>query len=167
MDINNIRGNKSTVFILPLLYPGIQFPDVIFENFINCYIADTTQPNISDSLIIEFDNNVCHFRIPKEYLDDYKKIIKSQYSKISPESKEIILYFWKESSDSLLYSILYKTEKVLDYWRSKFKSNDIQASEEKEYWTKFNPYEETKGLNHLYKSFNLKLTENGKYPVIK
>jgi hypothetical protein len=105
MDINNIRGNKSTVFILPLLYPVIQFPDVIFENFINCYIADTTQPNISDSLIIEFDNNVCHFRIPKEYLDDYKKIIKSQYSKISPESKEIILYFWKESSDSLLYVI--------------------------------------------------------------
>jgi hypothetical protein len=157
MDIINNRGNKTTIFILPLLYPGIQFSDVIYENYINSYVSDTTCPDPENSIIIEFDNNICRFRIPKEYLDDYKKIIKSQYSQISNQAKEVILYFWNQDKDSYLYSVLYKTNKILDYWRKKFKDVNIQASSEKEYWPKFNLYEETRGLNHLYKMFNFNL----------
>ncbi len=157
MDIINNRGNKSTIFILPLLYPGIQFSDVIYENYINSYVSDIIQQEPENSVIIEFDNNICRFRIPKEYLDDYKKIIKSQYSQISNEAKEITLYFWNQDKNSYLYSVLYKTNKILDYWRKKFKDVNIQASDEKEYWPKFNLYEETRGLNHLYKMFNFNL----------
>src|SRR5208337_232207 len=134
MDIfSNRKWNKSTLFILPLLYPGIQFTDVIFENFINCYISDTAFPDPENSLIIEFDDNICRFRVNKEYLEDYKKILRSQYSKISDEAKQIILYFWKEAEDSYLYSVLYKTDKILDYWRKKSSDGLIQASEDKEY----------------------------------
>lgn len=158
MDIINNRKSKSTIFILPLLYPGIEFTDVIYENFINCYVQDTSHPEPENSLTIEFDNNICQFRIPKEYLEDYKKILRSQYSKISDECKQIILYFWKEAEDSYLYSVLYKTDKILEYWKKKANPDiSIQSSDEKEYWPKFNLYEETKGLNHLYtqnKKFN-------------
>jgi hypothetical protein len=159
MDIIYNKKSKSTIFILPLLYPGIKFTDVLADNFINCYIQDTVYPDPEDSLIIEFDDNIARFRMTKEYIADYKKIIKSQYSKLSDNAKETILYFWQQNKDSYLHSVLYKTNKILDYW-SKKSDKKIEASTEKEYWPRFNLYEETRGLNHLYKSFHLNLINN-------
>jgi hypothetical protein len=156
MDIINNRRNKSTVFILPLLYPDIKFTDVLFEHFISCYISDVTMPNPEDSLIIEFDDNVARFRFPEDKLEDYKKIMRSQYSEISDESKRNILYFWQVDDSSYLYSVLYKTQKILDYWTVKT-GKEILPSKEKEYWPKFNTYEETRGLNTLYRMFSFKL----------
>jgi len=156
MDITNNRWNKSTIFILPLLYPNITYKSVIFEHFINCYISDIYRIDPEDSLIIEFDNNLARFRIPEHKLEDYKKIIRSQYSKISDKSKKDILCFWEENKFSYLYSILYKTKKILDYWSNKI-NKPVYASEEKEYWPKFNSQEETYGLNSLYKMFNFNL----------
>lgn len=156
MDIINNKKNKSTIFILPLLYPEIDYTNILFEHFINCYISDVHAPDPENSLIIEFDDNIARFRIPEEVLDDYKKIIKSQYSEITNESKLQIINFWKEDEESYLHSVLYKTQKILDYW-SKKTNREIHPSEDKEYWPKFNTYEETRGLNTLYKMFNFNL----------
>jgi hypothetical protein len=158
MDIVNNRWNKSTIFILPLLYPDIKFTDVLQENFINCYISDVILQEPQDSLIIEFDNNIARFKFPEDKLDDYSLIKRSKYSKISNSSKQNIIYFWEEDKDSYLYSILYKTKKVLDYWAKK-SNTIIHPSKEKEYWPKFNLYEETRGISSLYKQFNFNLIE--------
>ena len=156
MDIINNKKNKSTIFILPLLYPEIDYTNVLFEHFINCYISDVHAIDPENSLIIEFDDNSARFRVPIELLGDYKKIIRSQYSEITNESKQQIVYFWKENDDSYLHSVLHKTQKILDYW-SKKTNMEIFPSKEKEYWPKFNTYEETRGLNTLYKMFNFNL----------
>lgn len=159
MDIIDIKKSKSTIFILPLLYPEIKYTDVLFEHFINCYISDERDIVPDNSLIIEFDDNVCGFRLPEELIEDYNKILHSQYSEISNESKIRILYFWQADTDSYLYSVLYKTSKILEYW-SKKTNKEVHASKDKEYWPKFNIQEETRGgINHTHKSFNLKLIE--------
>jgi len=156
VDIINNKWSKSTIFILPLLYPDIKFTDVLQENFINCYISDILMTEPQDSLIIEFDNNIARFKLPEDKLDDYSLIKRSKYSKISNSSKQNIIYFWEEDKDSYLYSILYKTKKILDYW-SKKANKRIYASKDKEYWPKFNLYEETRGMSSLYKQFNFNL----------
>jgi len=156
MDIIDIKKSKSTIFILPLLYPEIKYTDVLFEHFINCFISDVNSPLPDKSLIIEFDDNICRFRLPEEILEEYYKILHSQYSKLSNESKKNILYFWQVEEDSYLYSILYKTQKILDYWATK-SGKEIFPSDSKEYWPKFNTYEETRGLSTLYKQFNFNL----------
>jgi len=150
MDIINNKWTKSTIFILPLLYPDIKFTDVLQEDFINCYISDVKYPEIEDSLIIEFHNNIASFKIPEEIKEDYKLILQGKYSKISELSKQQILYFWNEDVFSYLYSILYKTNKILKYWEEKT-HKEIYKSSSKEYFPKFNTYEETRGLSSLYK----------------
>lgn len=156
MDIIHNKKSKSTVFILPLLYPEIKYTDVLFEHFINCFISDANSLDIINSLIIEFDDNICRFRLPEEILEDYNKILHSQYSELSDQSKKNILYFWQVGEDSYLYSVLYKTQKILDYWSNK-SGKEIFPSNSKEYWPKFNTYEETRGLSTLYKQINFNL----------
>lgn len=162
MDVINNRWNKSTIFILPLLYPDIKYTSVIFQNFINCYISDITSEELDYSLTIEYDDNIAKFNIPEDKIDDYLLIKKSRYSKISDTSKQDILYFWEESKDSYLYSILYKTQKILDYW-AKESNLTMHPSKDKEYWPKFNLYEESRISNYspgLYKMFNLTNNKN-------
>jgi hypothetical protein len=156
MDILKNRFNKTTIFILPLLYPGIKYTDVIFDHFINTFISDVHSPDPEDSVIIEFDDNIARFRMTQDFIADYKKIMQSKYSEISEIAKEVILYFWQEDKESYLYSVLYKTNKILDYWSTK-SGKTIYPQKDKEYWPKFNTYEETRGLNHLYRMFNFNL----------
>ena len=52
MDILNNKKSKSTIFILPLLYPGIQFTDVLTDNFINCFISDIRYQDLGNGLVI-------------------------------------------------------------------------------------------------------------------
>lgn len=144
MDIINNKWSYSTIFILPLLYPDIKYTDIITDNFINCYISD-------NSLIIEFDNDIVRFKIPNDLVEDYKKITRSKYSKISNKSKQLILNFWNEDNSSYLYSVLNKTRKVLSYWQSKT-DKKLYPSKEKEYWPKFNLSEESyEMLNYKFK----------------
>src|SRR4030042_4960678 len=141
MDIINNKKSKTTIFILPLLYSDTKYTQVLTDNFINCYILD-------NNIIIEFDNDIVKFKIPQEFTDDYKKITKSLYSKISDKSKEQILNFWDEDKSSYLYSVLYKTKRVLNYWQSKT-DKKLHLSKEKEYWPKFNIIEESYGMLNL------------------
>lgn len=156
MDIDKIKKTKSTIFVLPLLYNGATYKDVWFDNFINCYITEHDKPNPENSLIIEYDNDVVRFRVNKDRLDDYNKIRRGEYSLLSDEAKQRILHFWQEDETSLMYSVLYKTEKILDYW-SKITGNQVYPSESKEYWPKFNSLNETKGLSTLYNAYNFNL----------
>ena len=150
MDILQHRWNKTVTFILPLVFQDLTYKDVIFEDFINCYYADVNNTDIVNSVIIEFENSSTHFKIPEYFIDDYKKIINSQYSKISNKSKKIILNFWKQDKKSYLYSVLYKTDKIISYWESK--SNiPVSTSEDKEYWPLFTDDKELKGYKSLFK----------------
>jgi hypothetical protein len=136
MDIINNERSKTTIFILPLLYLDYKFTEIITKNFSNCYICN------EDKVIIKYDNNIVEIYISDELINDYKKIIRSKYSKISDKSKQRILNFWNEDETSYLYSILYKTIKILNYWQSKT-SKKLYQSKDKEYWPRFNINEES------------------------
>jgi len=153
MDIINNKKSKTTIFLLPLLYPKIKYTDVLFEHFINCFISDTNTPEPDNSIIIEFDNNIARFRLPEDIISEKDLITKSQYSKLSNISKKQILFFWNESKDSYLYSVLHKTKKILDYWSEK-SGQKLYPSKEKEYWPKFNLQQETRGTGNIYKALN-------------
>jgi hypothetical protein len=159
MDIVNNKKSKTTIFLLPLLYPELIYTDILFEHFINCFISDSNRPEPENSIIIEFDDNVARFRLPISIIPERDLIVRSQYSKLSDESKEQILYFWKEDNTSYLYSVLYKTNKILDYW-SKKSGQVLYPSKDKEYWPKFNTQQETRGMSSSYQTFNLLKTEN-------
>ena len=159
MDIVNNKKSKTTIFLLPLLYPELIYTDVLFEHFINCFISDSNRPEPENSIIIEFDDNVARFRLPEDIIPERDLIVKSQYSKLSDKSKQQILYFWKEDNESYLYSVLYKTNKILDYW-SKKSGLVLYPSKEKEYWPKFNTQQETRGMGSLYRMFNFNLLKN-------
>jgi hypothetical protein len=148
MDIIYNKKSKTTIFLLPLLYPEIKYTNILFEHFIDCYISDIYNPEPEDSIIIEFDNNTARFRLPEDIISEKNLIIKGRYSKLSNISKHNILYFWDESVDSYLYSVLYKTDKILQYWTAKA-GQTLHPSKEKEYWPKFNFLQETKGARTL------------------
>jgi hypothetical protein len=156
MDIINNRWNKSTIFILPLLYPDIKYTDILQDNFINCYISDVDNIEPENSLLIEFDDNIARFKVPDNFIQDYKKILRGNYSSISESSKKVIINFWNQNEESYLFSVLYKTSKILEYWTKKA-NKQISHSHDKEYWPKFNIYSETRGLHHLYKIVNFNL----------
>lgn len=167
MDIINNKKSKTTIFLLPLLYPEIDYTNLIFDNFINCYISDSKIIEPENSIIIEYDNNVARFRLPEYIIPERDLIVAGKYSKLSNKSKQQILYFWKEDNTSYLYSVLYKTQKILDYWTAKT-DKILYPSTEKEYWPKFNIQKETRGLGSLHNIFNFKLVnENDREPIIE
>ena len=158
MDIINNKKSKTTVFVLPLLYPELKYTDVLFEHFVDCFISDIYRPEPDNSIIIEFDNNIARFRLPEDIITEKDLIVKSQYSKLSNLSKQQIIYFWNEDNNSYLYSVLYKTQKILDYWTAKA-GQALYPSNQKEYWPKFNVSQETRGTSKIHQTFNL-LKEN-------
>jgi predicted AlkP superfamily phosphohydrolase/phosphomutase len=166
MDIISIKKSKTTIFLLPLLYPGIQHTAILFDHFIDCYISDSKMIEPENSIIIEFDDNQARFRLPKEVVPERDLIVKSKYSNLSYKSKQQILYFWQEDETSYFHSVLYKTQKILDYW-SKKADKVLYPSLEKEYWPKFNLQQETKNMGSLYNMFNFKLLENDRDPIVE
>jgi len=73
------------------------------------------------------------FNVPKEHQEDYYLILDGKYSEISNILKLKILKFWNESEISMLYSILFKTEKIKKFWDSR-NQNPILYCAENEYW---------------------------------
>jgi hypothetical protein len=166
MDIIDIKKSKTTIFLLPLLYPEITYTALIFDNFTNCYISDSKMIDPENSIIIEYDNNIARFRLPKDIIPERDLITRSKYSKLSDKSKQQILYFWQEDKNSYFHSVLYKTQKILDYWSAKA-NKVLYPSLEKEYWPKFNLQQETRNMGSLYNMFNFKLLENDRDPIVE
>lgn len=151
MDIINNRYNKSTVFLLPLIYPTVTYKGVLFDGFINCYYADVDNDDIVNSVIIEYDTNIVHFRVPDEFIDDYKLIIAGKYSKISNRAKRAILHFWELDNKSYLYSLLHRTDKILKYLENKTKTV-LTITDDTEYWGNFEESKELRGFQQLFKT---------------
>lgn len=169
MDIfDSKRRNKTTIFVLPLIFSNISYKTILQDHFIMSYLTEDLYEEPADGIIIEYDQDVVTFKIPNDKLKDYKLIINSQYSQISEESKQIILSFWEETKNSYLYSVLYKTNKILDYWNKKFP--EFQIVNITEYYPKFNMIDETRNAYVLRTSYKFNYNnkqENDDNPIIK
>lgn len=72
------------------------------------------------------------FNVPKEFQEDYQLILEGKYSEISPTLKLNILKFWDSDKTTLLHSILFKGQKIKEFWKER--GNREEHCIEGEYW---------------------------------
>ena len=142
MDILDIKRTMTTIFMLPLLYPGITYKDLP-EDFLNCYLTNTDLTYSEYYIYLQFVDNGFSLPIPEENETDYKLFVQGKYSKLSLGTKQDIIKFWMEYDDSLLYSILFNTEKAHKYIEDKYGKPGQKYSKTKEAWPKPNLIKET------------------------
>jgi len=131
--------------------------------FLNCYIGDSNKPEYEGKILLhyryepsvnyikfekqlelipqhigdyDYDDigSVMHvFDVPERWQSEYKHFLEGRYSKFSNEYKALILRFWWLGVDNILFSLLYRTDKIKKYWEKKEK-NPKDFSAESEYW---------------------------------
>ena len=137
----------------------------INKYFLNCYIGDSSKPEYTDKILLHYQyepgvnyikfekrlelipqhisdydyddtGSVMHvFDVPEKWQSEYKHFLKGYYSKFGNEYKAQMLKFWGLGVNNILFSLLYKTNKIKEYWEKKEKDpKDFSA--ESEYWHK-------------------------------
>lgn len=135
------------------------------KHFLNCYTGDSSKPEYEGKIFLHYQyepginyitfekqlelipqhitdydyddiGSVMHvFDIPERWQLEYEHYLKGHYSKFSNDYKAQILSFWGLATDNVLFSLLYKTDKVKEYWK-KLKRDPKEFSAESEYWYK-------------------------------
>lgn len=133
--------------------------------FENCYIGDVGHPELENKIFLLYnykmtvqfvkferslellpeyktdydyadEHQVMYvFDVPEEHETDYQLFLEGRYSEFSDLLKQKILNFWGFDEDSLFYSLLYKTDKILEHWTST-ETDYTLTSAEGEYWAK-------------------------------
>lgn len=128
--INNLSINTASKFILPMVMKlDLKYTDVPHTFYKTC-ISIFDRPEFDDHIIListapktipkwrgdllrkhiqyeEHKNYLFIFDIPKEFEDDYYKIVVGDYTNLSTTYKRRLLSFWEESDTSPLYGVLY------------------------------------------------------------
>jgi hypothetical protein len=131
MDIINYIGRDTTSkFILPMVMKKDATYEDISKTFYKTCISIFDKPEFDDHIILvstysaepkncrldlslrkiydEVNNKYLFiFEIPREYQDDLYSVISGDYSQLSEQYKQKLLHFWKESTNSPLYGVLY------------------------------------------------------------
>jgi len=141
--------NKTTTFLLPMLFPNTTYNE-IFANYLKqAYVGlldDENDP--SYTIVLEFDENNVDVNFIEDLLtnidldgkavassdsiieikvtdtENYDAFIKGQYSKFTPEYKTTILEFWKVDEKSLISGILMNDQEVVTE-KSSYLSREI------------------------------------------
>lgn len=148
LTIKNI--NKSSVFIMPLVFPdNITYRDIVTKDFVNAFISDLDDARYDgfDTLQIAYNKNrrktigeverykynhddkdymIYVFDTPEEYMNDMVTFFRSRYSELSDKAKERILKFWDEKDTSELYAILYNKPELLTHFTPSAKAAEIE-----------------------------------------
>ena len=122
------KRNDTSRFLLPTL--GLKKDEVITDNFVGSYIGLTTHPeektNKSRLYLVYTSKNQKIETISKSYqtingyiiyecftptmYDNIYRFLKGEYSKLSSQTKSIILDFWELDKTSRLSAILYPSD---------------------------------------------------------
>ena len=90
--------NKTTWLIMPMAFydKGIKFDNIIVEQgFKGAYIGDLHRPELDDKILLVYEDREEIYEIPKEFSNDYWRIITSRYHEVSDDYWEIATTFWK------------------------------------------------------------------------
>ena len=90
--------NKTTWLIVPMAFygKGLKSTDILINGFVNAYIGDLHRPELDDKILLIFDDKEKVIEIPKDFKDNYWRIITSQYHEISDDYWKIVTDFWDE-----------------------------------------------------------------------
>lgn len=157
--------NKSLSFLLPL------FQLKNYNDIVNTYLGDANDTDndfFSNKLyilcsreahLIEYNKHCVNsyevndgimyvMQIPEKYEEDYAKFLKGQYSKFTDDAKKVICSYAcrnsiKKASDTIIYSILYKTPARKKELEEKL---DVKLSDDAELASIYNPEREVYGI---------------------
>ena len=94
--------NKTTRLILPMAFydKGIKGDDILAtDGFINAFIGDVENPEFDNKILMVYDDKQEAFDIPKEFENDYWKIVCSQYQEVDPNYMKFVKEFWNYKYD--------------------------------------------------------------------
>lgn len=141
MDPIKLDVNKTTTFLLPILFPN-SIHDEIFSNYFKqAYIGLLDDEMPTSSIVLEFDDNNITPDVIEDFLKDldpqadlieikdnlvfldlnkpyqhdaYDLFLRGKYSEFNEDIKKEILSFWKEEDEGLLYGILHNKSEIVD-----------------------------------------------------
>ena len=127
------RGKTlSYTFLLPLLYgQNKQELSKHLKNIDNVYIDKDEQ---IIHCVDKANKAIYSPKIARSFQSQYKLYFTGRYSEFGAYFKLLILKFW--NGDSLLQSVLFKTNYSIDWWKQNHRCHFI--SNDKEYWIKPN-----------------------------
>lgn len=164
------RYTNTTKFIMPLLFNNIKYHELFQNFFINAYIGDVAKKENDDNIHLVFadypslslqlqltdpiseykynDVYVLVYPLEEEWLDDYNKLIKGEYSQISEEAKKRIIHFWDVDNTSVLWCVLYKEGNSIHLFLQDILGlkKPSKFSKYKEWWVDYKIHEEIIGL---------------------
>lgn len=141
MDPTKLDVNKTTIFLLPMLFPDSTHDEIFSTYFRQAHIGLLTDEMPTSSIVLEFDeknitedlmddfinhlepkaylvekkDNLIFFDMYEEHRGDYENFLQGKYSKFNYRSKQEILEFWKENKESsLLKGILDNDPEVIE-----------------------------------------------------
>lgn len=135
--------NKTTRFLVPMLFQNTTYDELLTNGFRQAYIGLLDDPSYDDSLVLIFDSDV-ETNIISELLDevdfvteddpyfkdtqmividdwlpllkdpeDYSRFLSGLWSELSTQSKRSILSYWNENETSTLATLMNKDLKKL------------------------------------------------------
>ena len=133
MDPFKLNKNKTTTFLLPIMFPHTTYEELIANYFDEAYVGILDEQKYDDTVLLKFDDNnftedlvedvkellnlpesfesqitdaVLCYSIPETAMTDYDSFLHGKYTILSDEAKANILEFWGEAEDSVLSMIL-------------------------------------------------------------
>lgn len=92
--------NKTTRMIMPMAYygEGDKGANILTTHkIVSAYIGDIDDSQYDDKiLIVHTDGTKKAVEVPKDFVDDYWKIVCSQYQEVSRSYMEYVVAFWDD-----------------------------------------------------------------------
>ncbi len=96
--------NKTTWLIMPMVFynKGLKLNDIVTTGVPIAYIGDLHRPELDDKIILVYEDREEIYDVPKDFEDEYWRIITNQYHEVSDDYWKIVVTFWNESFKPLI-----------------------------------------------------------------
>ena len=75
---------------------GVKYDNILTTpGFVSAYVNDADNPQYDGKIILVYEDDVKVYEVPKHLVNDYWKIICSQYQEVSRSYLEYVVTFWK------------------------------------------------------------------------
>jgi len=160
MDPFKLNKNKTTTFLLPIMFPHTTYDELIANYFEEAYVGILDEQKYDDTIVLKFDYNnftadvaedvkdllnrsdstasqisdcILCYTIADREMTDYDHFLHGRYTKLSDGAKAAIQGFWDEPEDSVLsmvYNIKARTTERKELLKHYIAENVLEELEE-------------------------------------
>jgi len=179
--MTNLKNTRSKTYIVPIISEyiainkdllitsylyDVNFPEINIENIEGLFLLFSWSENsvhklYEDTLIqsshitkhydVDHKHYMVYFKFPEEIKLDIRYIMNGKFSRVSDETKKVILKYWQSAQNSKIYGILTKSAK----YREKLEDElNVKIPIDAELGDRLNSHEET--FNQIIKKLVVK-----------